>query len=75
MFSATEKALAGLSFLIMEYNRYRLKLTYDEENNPSLSLYRVRHKNAANEAFVWVKHIDITNVLEQCADFEEAADE
>ena len=71
MFRNTQKACEGLRFLVSEYENYRLKLTYDEEDNPSISLYRVRHKNAYNEAFTWLKHIDITSILEQCAEYAE----
>lgn len=72
MFRDTKKASEGLRFVVSEYEDYRLKLSYDEENCPMICLYRVRHKNAHNEAFTWVKHIDITDVLEQVADYAES---
>ena len=68
MFRNTPKACEGLRFLISEYENYRLKLHYDEENNPAVSLCRVRHKNAHDESFTWLAHIDTTSILEQVAE-------
>ena len=79
MFRNEKKALEGSGFCVSMYNRYRLKLSYDEENNPNVAIYEVRHKDAHNETFRYVKTLDITEILEQAADFaaefEASADE
>ena len=71
MFRNTEKALQGLGFLIRNYEGYRLRLSYDDEANPSLGLYRVSRNLYGIEGFDFVRHIDTTDLLEQVAGLED----
>lgn len=68
MFKNTAKAQRGLSFLIGNYENYRLRFEYDEEANPYICLYRVTRNLYGVEQFSFVAHIDTTSIYEQCAD-------